>query len=717
MKTQYISRWLIIQRLLCFTGFALIAFTYVKNALASLRERAYRPKPPALRRVAVASAMMLLVVVAGLGTPAREARAGLLGDILGLLTGVLKGIDPYNPGGLLKGLLDLPKDLLGGVVLGDWDMYATDQPGSWWDTKADSLYPILHTNSLGVTVLGSTTVSGIVEAPDTHSKHTFTSLFWPTGATGMPFEQPQSFTGIQSLQLTKPGLYAFVCKMHPFMLAAVLVDNPLTVGFDLGKSTTTYTGLTIPTASDMMYRLLRAFFVITNPKENWQYFKANVSAKWDPKYPAVPLLAYDQNQQSVLILNFDSFMQDYFHEPVTLPALFKPTTPGVGEVWIDTQYEKTANKTKPGTATAVNTNTWSVTKKIALPSVNMNNPHNMWTNANQTIIYQTNWFDRYLDVFNRTTGAFLWRTEVGDAPSHVMTRSDTDQVHVAINGEGHIVELSPGGATIDRVIPVQHAGENAGHPHAHWMSASGDMMVTPNSNTNDSSLIDVPTGDIISKPGTGFLPIASSMSGDSTKYYVANFLEHSISCVSVGAPACNDGATKVPQKKISLNSNYDPVSGAVTGPMGMLPIQTPVGPTGKYVLTANTLSNTITVIDTDTDTLVKSLPCDAGCHGINFGAKKGGGYYAYVSSKFANTLIIVDPDPNNDGEPGDAKIVGRMLLDATTTTTVIDDTPTLYIGQGGQGVLPIPLVYNGWVQKLPAYWKAQLTPEQLNPIP
>lgn len=80
------------------------------------------------------------------------------------------------------------------------------------------------------------------------------------------------------------------------------------------------------------------------------------------------------------------------------------------------------------------------------------------------------------------------------------------------------------------------------------------------------------------------------------------------------------------------------------------------------------------------------------------------------------TLIIVDPDPNNDGEPGDAKIVGRMILNATAST-LKDDTPTVYIGQGGQGVLPVPLVYNGWVQKLPASWKSQLTPEQLNPIP
>jgi hypothetical protein len=38
-------------------------------------------------------------------------------------------------------------------------------------------------------------------------------------------------------------------------------------------------------------------------------------------------------------------------------------------------------------------------------------------------------------------------------------------------------------------------------------------------------------------------------------------------------------------------------------------------------------------------------------------------------------------------------------------------------GMGGQGVLPIPLVYNGWVQNVPhtAEFKG-LTCEQRNPI-
>jgi len=370
----------------------------------------------------------------------------------------------------------------------------------------------------------------------------------------------------------------------------------------------------------------------------------------------------------------------------------------------------------------VDTSAWKVTKKVALPGINMNNPHNMWTDIGQTVIYQTQWFDTKLTVFNRTTGALVQNIEVGEAPAHVMTRVDTDQVHVSINGGDDIVELSPFATGIDRRIPTQFPGELPAQPHAHWMSFDGQKMVTPNSNTNDSTRINVISGTITAKTHTGTLPIASSIMPDASKYYVSNYLDSTVTCISIGPPACKDGGSSVATKTINLFlggstlANYDPISGTGFTTSGALPIQTPVSPNGKFVVTANTLTGTVTIIDTSTDELVKVLPCSAGCHGANFGAKKTGGYYAYVSSKFSNDLIVVDPDPNNDGNLSDAQIAGRLVLVAEGGTAA-DDPVSAYAGMGGQGVLPIPLVYNGWVQKLPDFWKHQLTPNQRNPFP
>jgi hypothetical protein len=99
---------------------------------------------------------------------------------------------------------------------------------------------------------------------------------------------------------------------------------------------------------------------------------------------------------------------------------------------------------------------------------------------------------------------------------------------------------------------------------------------------------------------------------------------------------------------------------------------------------------------------------------VNFGAKAGGGYYAYVTSKFANRLIVLDYDPLNNGHAENAVIAGWVVL--ANKTVPNDDTTTGNLGQGGQGVLPVPNIYNGWVQKLPPEWCTKLSPTQKNPL-
>ena len=115
------------------------------------------------------------------------------------------------------------------------------------------------------------------------------------------------------------------------------------------------------------------------------------------------------------------------------------------------------------------------------------------------------------------------------------------------------------------------------------------------------------------------------------------------------------------------------------------------------MVTALTLGGKIAVIDvTSTPGTVEAiLPCDPGCHGVQWGAKKDGGYYAYVSSKFANVLTVVDPDPAGNGSVSPA-IAGRILL--ADNNADIDDPVIGYAGMGGQGVLAIPNVYEGWTE-------------------
>ena len=570
--------------------------------------------------------------------------------------------------------------------------------------------------------------------------HTALSLIFPTGAKNMPFKtaidvRDPAKRGTATVTLRDPGLYVFICDIHPYMFSAVIVDDPKTkvnggLGLDLGKTISLVNGIMVPTFSDLAIRLLRTFFIITDPT-NWKDY---TKASWQPAFPAVPVIVYKQDGTRVDVSDLSAVL-GIGTVPLTgndengLPRgiFIKDGTAAVGEIWVDTQFELTAGKSKPGTATAINGADWTLTKKIALPAINMNHPHNMWTDKNQTVIYQTQWFDERLTVFNRETGAFMYELNAGPAPSHVMTRANNDQVHVAQNGSNYVREFNDlagsGGLNPNafiRDIPMGAGGEDvftATHPHGHWMSADGNKMVTPNENLNTSTVYNFPGGAIEKTISTGHVPIATGMMPDSSKYYVANFLDNTISVI--------DMTTNQVKKTINLIEHYNPVTGAISGPVGALPIQTPVDPRGTNMVTANTLTATITVVDTrptvnglpnpNEDKVVAMLPCDPGCHGVQYGAKLGGGYYAYVANKFSNAMIVVDPDPNGDGNPSDAAIVGRVLL-AGPASVKQDDTVKGNKGMGGQGILPVPVIYNGWVQNLPATWCNQLSPQQRNPI-
>jgi hypothetical protein len=87
--------------------------------------------------------------------------------------------------------------------------------------------------------------------------------------------------------------------------------------------------------------------------------------------------------------NLKQVREDRHGSSKTLDGLHNPPKQGVGEIWVDAEFEKTAHKTKPGTAIAVDAQTWDVTKRVALPGISLNKPHNMWSDRNQLVIYQT----------------------------------------------------------------------------------------------------------------------------------------------------------------------------------------------------------------------------------------------------------------------------------------------------------------------------------------
>ena len=126
---------------------------------------------------------------------------------------------------------------------------ATDDVGPWFKCVGAGCVPA-GTESLAVVQPG--TDVRITVGNESNTVHTFTSLVYPAGAQQMPFDQSAAFrAGSRSVTLTDPGLYVFVCKVHPFMLAATIVDDPATAGLDLGENVSLVNGITVPSSSDL----------------------------------------------------------------------------------------------------------------------------------------------------------------------------------------------------------------------------------------------------------------------------------------------------------------------------------------------------------------------------------------------------------------------------------------------------------------------------------
>ncbi|MGH9041721.1 MAG: hypothetical protein ACRDZ3_16000, partial [Acidimicrobiia bacterium] len=524
-----------------------------------------------------------------------------------------------------------------------------DDASYWFDTELEDLEPLLFTRSLAAGV-GPTTIKFDINPPNVETGHTVTSIVWPEGAANMPFNTPGAVNGEFSVDVIDPGLYVWNCTIHPYMAAAAVIDDPATPGADLGKQLRWIDGTTMPSAAHEILHIVRSFFTLTGPL-NWQVHAPDKDVAYDPGYPKAPIMTYNEDGSTNFIPNLDSYYQEKYKEAGgVLKAPVPPKEPGVGTVYVDTQWEMSKSKTKPGSITAWDAETWKMKSKWFGASVDLNNPHNQWTNVDGSRMFVTNWYGTSLATLDTADGKVLNELEIGPSPSHVVSRTTNGNYVIPNNGGGRISEVNPEGTAVVKTYLTQQPGEKPAMPHGHWVSGNGKYVITPNANDETGSIfnLDVPA---MLKPIAGVHPVAGVFTNDSKRGYISNLLDHTIDCFSTEEPACPDGKGGVVETNtIDLRQNYDKITGESTGPFALAPIQLPISPDDQYMLIVGTFTSNVLVIDMETHQLVKSIPCAPGCHGINFGLKKGGGWYGYVSMKYANRVLVINGDPNNDGD-------------------------------------------------------------------
>ncbi len=389
------------------------------------------------------------------------------------------------------------------------------------------------------------------------------------------------------------------------------------------------------------------------------------------------------------------------------PFRAPPAEPGVGEVWVDTQFEVQTDPTSPtgkfgkpwpGTITIVDANTWKVTGKIGK---GLNNPHNLWESSDGKYVIQTNWHDSYLSLIDEKTKQVVKNyIQTGPDPAHVFFSPDDKYVLTSINAGAEvqifdaskIMDPSVKASSIKPIGSIKASIPLAG-PHGFWLTPDG-LLSLPYHLANHAVVASLDTQKEL------FPPIDLSALNDTV---AGGKIGPGIDLASYIGPELNGhrfwvttevllSHEKLLQGRLIL---YD-IGSAVGGPtkpqlvnileVGSVPIQSPVSPDGKYVVTANAGGIgakpviTITALDYNNPAnskVVAKLPGYPGSHGVEYGYKKSGGLYAYVSSKFAPVLEVVD---------------------LTTSPPSIAGDVDLGNGWGGMGLTPIPSA--GWYATL-----------------
>jgi len=581
-------------------------------------------------------------------------------------------------------------------------MQLTDAPGNWFRSEASGT-PVSTVRTGGRV--------DFVAGELTNTRHTATLVIKPTASSLSVDQDDARSGGVASAEFDAPGVYVFLCKVHPYMTGVVAVE-------DGEGDVPPVTAEQLPFIGHLGAASLPAGAVLgvlptVAPTD------AEKQAKWDIRSPA---------------------------------EASKPAVPGVGEVWVDTQFEAVAGQTddrgvpKPGTISVVDAANWAVEREVTgldpQARGRWNNPHNMWADTLNRTVYNGHWFGRWHNKIARATGDVLTTVDVGDAPTHTVTnpvRGELATLPLSARDVFRTIE-DPGGNTTQKIVDSDPTGSGRNHPHAQWTTSDGALTVFPNvfkglGVAGSIGVVETGSNRLVREfqaPEIA-MPVATGIQGvtQGNKAYVANIVSGQVTVVDLN--------TMRVLRHIPVTLTPDCRSGPEFDIFHTLqvPIQTPVSPDGRFVATAVLSLSTVerpctgspdhvAVIDTRTDEVVRFVGIPArtgtanGAHGVNFGMKAGGGWYAHVASQFSNMLTVLDLDPNRDNSATDATVAGRVFLaNGQPGGARVTD------GVGGQGVKPLPTPYDGWIQDTVAAaaqadpqvrgWIAALTACQRNP--
>ncbi|MEO9364770.1 MAG: hypothetical protein ABI341_01515 [Nitrososphaera sp.] len=520
-----------------------------------------------------------------------------------------------------------------------------------------------------------------------------------------------------------------------FVPSALQIEPGTSVQWDASETASVHTITVVTRITDLQLNMDKEFtaktLAILNPGDRSQVWKpdAGVYVYVCAIHPymvgvisvGVPYNAITQDSDPANDITTQKFASWIWGPgPWERPAsiLPKPTTPGVGEVWVDAQFDSMKDKYLgtllgkfakpwPGSINVIDATTWERKAKIGQ---GLNNPHNLWESADGKFVVQTNWHDNYLTVIDAEKHEiFKNYITTGMDPAHIAVTPDNKWVVTGINA-GSEFQVFDASKMFDPNVKAEdikpefsiRASVPLAGPHGFWLTPDG-LIAGPYHMANHIAVLSLNERKEMHKPinpaqlddpaspgkklGAG-IPIASYIGPEINghRYWVTAFLMLEHDRLLQGRLLIYDIGEKVGGPSNPTLVKVLKVNGT--------PIQSPITPDGRYVISANSgglfviddekhAKPAITVVKLDYEDPSKIdvalvIPGYAGTHGVSYGYKQGGGLYAYVTAKFAPVLRVIDVEKIEEAiEKNDPMIAVAGDVD-------------LGDSWGGMGVIAIP---------------------------
>ena len=292
--------------------------------------------------------------------------------------------------------------------------------------------------------------------------------------------------------------------------------------------------------------------------------------------------------------------------------LSAPDIPGIGEIWVNTQFEHIDGQDFPGSITVLDASTWEITDVIS--DNNFNNPHNLWNTYDNRYVFQTQWHSDKISKIDIDSKEIVESIALGNAPAHLFVHPTEDRIYVTLNNEDRVMVL-------DSDLNILNEIQTSFGPHGIWIDPGGRWMSVAATLEQKFDIIDLETEEVVKTFDAPGLPLATQITNDGRYAMISLLLEGKVRFI--------DLETLEHVKDVEV---------------GAMPIWAMPGPNNEYVFVPNTGSADISVISLDTLEVVTTLPGAAGAHGITFGEREDGGYYGYVSNKYARVVTVIDVD-------------------------------------------------------------------------